>query len=275
MYSNKIDCLDRVPQSMPYPNLVERSFELVTGSIRLDAMRAMRTSQLSDWKLRNDGVQSLDLDMDICRVSISFDNLGSPRSVSLLIPGEFRLLRGDCEMAQRLLRFAGRQLAVLHSREKKQAKAELAKLVAEGTRCEKSSVLYSIEGISDEDAYVVSSGWSRQATLNTRHGSIVLHEKYISREFRGTYEVMNSGSKRCRIDEHLLYSPGTFSSVNSPWIPPSPPKPWYTASATFMHAELDQMRKLLGASPSGSLVALSARQIETAIDSMKRIATSS
>ena len=279
MYTNKIDCLNRVPQSLAYPNLVERSFELFTGSIRLDAMRAIRTSQLSDWKLRNSGAQSLDLDADICRVSISFDKSGSIRSVSLLISDEFRVLRGDCEMAQRLLRFVGRQLAVLHSREKKQAEIELAKLVAGGTLSEESSIEYSGKRISEEDTDTVSRGWRRQATLNTRHGSIVLDEEYISYESRRVFEVMNLQSQmygmRAYYESRLSGSCEFFPPMGAQWIPPSPPTPWHTASATFIHTELDQMRELLGASPSASLLMLSRKRIKTAIDSLQRISASS
>jgi hypothetical protein len=167
----------------------------------------------------------------------------------------------------------------LHSREKKKAESELAQLIVGGPLGEESSVSYSGKRIFEEDAHTVSRGWWRQATLNTQHGSIVLDEEYISYQSRRIYEVMNVESEwygmKAYFESNPLSSYGPFPPMGSPWIPPLPPKPWNTTGATFIHPELDQMRKLLGASRGASLLILARKEIVAAIDSAQRIATPS
>jgi hypothetical protein len=113
------DRTDRLPQSPSCPDLIARSVELFTGSIRHDAMRAIRTSRLSDWKFEEVVDRSLNLESDTCRVKLSFSQTGEPQSLSMWTSDDFLLLRGDCESAQRLGRYICRQLGLLVSREKK------------------------------------------------------------------------------------------------------------------------------------------------------------
>jgi hypothetical protein len=289
------------------PGIMRQIVELFTGSIRRDALHAIRTSDLSHWSYNEEGKPSVMLDHPECKAHFVFVPMGRSKanrleSLSLASDkGAPPPLPGESDTAQRLLRYAQKQLNLLTARQKKETVALFNEVVSGAPLASDCSCTYERHDVHDHDREHSNDGWSKRAVFFTPHGSIELTRELRTYEIKGErgremmhYRINASIALDIAKETYRMERQGPFSGSIAPLAPIYTPvsNDYYTmppylhesslpplpcgvvdaASATFVHTSLEHMLALMNGPRPDVIFPLNTKQIERALETMKLLA---
>ena len=280
--------IHKTPEHRVYPGLAQRSLELLTGSIRRDALHAIRTTTVSQWELRDTEAPAVRFTHPRCDGQFIFSPSGSLEVLSLQTPTESLHLDGSCDMAQRICRFAQRQVAVLFLRSKRDAVKTLHALLAGGSHVSPCSSTYQEENIHHYDGTDRTDGWSRTGSVVTAFGKIDLKADHILYEIGGergremlhrrvNAEIAFGMYTRAREFERPGYrNPGmgiplgtwmesSYAPDPSCSLPPAPSGVVENYVAIFNNAPLERIQTVLRGPSLDKAIALTREQILSAL----------
>lgn len=131
MFSTHVTNTTASPLALSYPNLPQRVGECIFGSARREALKALRAATADQWSYTSTPVPSVSvLDGRGNEVLFQYDGLNNLASVHLTSERGKLDITGDCELAQRLNRFASRALSSLLQRATSECKEQLTRFTA-------------------------------------------------------------------------------------------------------------------------------------------------
>lgn len=134
MLTNHVTNATTNPLSLSYPNLPQRVGECIFGSARREALKALRAATVDQWSYTNAPVPSVTVrDGRGDEVIFQYDAYNNLDSVHLTSERGTLHITGECELAQRLSRFATRALSSLLQRATVECKEHLT-LFVDGSR---------------------------------------------------------------------------------------------------------------------------------------------
>ncbi|MFN4895959.1 MAG: hypothetical protein ACK5HO_09230 [Pseudomonadota bacterium] len=256
------------PQHLSYPNLALRTVELLTGSIRRDALHAIRTSSRSQWTLTESDSPTISVQTPTFHARFTFNAAQHLEILSLDSARNSVVLTGDCDMAQRLCRYADRRLMALFLQAKRQAHGFFGELTKDNRLPEKTTSTFACKKVFDQTPLEYTNGWIKSATFSGAFGLIELEAQHIHYEVcgeRGREMLHDYISARAALDEIHFQAQRTAINVGNMGIPgmqnpytdferqfatyeqmPPPPAGVIKfALATFKNPTIGRMRALL------------------------------
>jgi len=114
MLTNNVTNAATTPVDLSYPNFPQRVGECIFGSARREALKALRAATADQWSYTKDPVPSVCvLDGRGNEVLFQYDGHSNLAAVPLTSERGKLHITGDCELAQRLTRFATRAFSSL------------------------------------------------------------------------------------------------------------------------------------------------------------------
>jgi hypothetical protein len=131
MFTNHVANATTTPLALSYPSLPQRVGECIFGSTRREALKALRSATADQWSYTSTHVPSVSvLDSRGNEVLFQYDSHNNLVAVHLTSARGKLHITGDCELAQRLTRFATRALSSLLQRTTSECKEQLTRFTA-------------------------------------------------------------------------------------------------------------------------------------------------
>lgn len=278
-------------ENLTTPGIMGQIIELFTGSVRRDALLAIRTSTTSHWSIKErEGEElSVELNHPICRAQFRFstEDRSRPHRLEALIlssdRGSAPLISAEHRVAQGFLECAQQRLTELLTQQKGETLALLREIVAGAPLKEGCSCSYEKRYINEHDNQHSDHGWSKRAVFMTPHGSIEIARELRDYEIKGELrrEMLDSRLRACSALNAARFasqnqpprpmfselspfgiSPSSFLEgysntilcLNEALLPPLPDGRIDSASATFHHPTLERMLTLLNGRKSDLIV---------------------
>jgi hypothetical protein len=202
-------------------------------------------------------------------------------------------------MAQRICRFAQRQVGLLFLQSKRDAVKKLHSLMDQGSDASACSFTYAEENINFRSNTENTAGWSRHGSVSTPLGEIELKADHIFYEIggdRGAEMRMRRLEAELQLDTLRYVSrPGLSGYVNAggtlsggSWtqapyapyplemaLPPAPSGVVEDSRATFKNGLVERIQIMLGGPSLDKDISLSREQIIFALKVAQRFAPSS
>lgn len=278
MLTNNVTNAATTPVALSYPNFPQRVGECIFGSARREALKALRAATADQWSYTKDPVPSVCvLDGRGNEVLFQCDGHSNLAAVHLTSERGKLHITGDCELAQRLTRFATRAFSSLLQKTTLECEGQLT-LFAAGSPAAHSHYEHQqshrhiardgYERTDDKTARVELSAGSTVEIISSVYTYRLPADERWTRQQEGLAWVAHIADKlnlarECEMRLDLPYSPtpfisalsatdGYYSSPAKFFSPPPPPPDRGTETSltvTVRNQKLDALASIFGVEP--------------------------
>lgn len=278
MLTNHVTNATTTPLSLSYPNLPQRVGECIFGSARREALKALRAATVDQWSYTNVPVPSVTVrDGRGDEVLFQYDAHNNLDSVHLTSERGTLHITGDCELAQRLSRFATRALSSLLQKTTQECREQLmlfaARSRAAHSQCERQHSHRHIarDGYESTDVKTarveLSAGSTVEISCSVYTYRLPVDERWTRQQEGLGWVAHIAGNlnlvRDCEMGLDSPYSPTSFIGalsgsegyLSSPakfFSPPPPPPDRGTQTslkATVRNQKLDALASTFGVEP--------------------------